>query len=211
MKKIMFNDKYNLTEAVLSGRKTQTRRLIPQSVIDKAEQYRVDYFNDTLDSISLEIALSEAHTFMPVKCLSKYKVGDKVAVSQSYYDIWRSECLSYNMANEMWELINNGNKGMSNKMFVRAELMPHNIVIENIRVERLQDISEKDCISEGVIEFDDCFGHGFMIEDPNNTDWRRHIYTTARRAFASLIDKVSGKGTWDRNPYVFVYDFKLKN
>lgn len=29
MKKIMFNDRYGLTEAVLSGRKTQTRRLIP--------------------------------------------------------------------------------------------------------------------------------------------------------------------------------------
>lgn len=28
MKKIMLNDKYNLTQAVLEGRKTQTRRVI---------------------------------------------------------------------------------------------------------------------------------------------------------------------------------------
>lgn len=28
MKKILFNDKYNLTQAVLEGRKTQTRRII---------------------------------------------------------------------------------------------------------------------------------------------------------------------------------------
>ena len=28
MKKIMFNDKYSLTQAVLDGRKTQTRRVI---------------------------------------------------------------------------------------------------------------------------------------------------------------------------------------
>lgn len=27
MKKIMFNDRYGLTEAVLDGRKTQTRRI----------------------------------------------------------------------------------------------------------------------------------------------------------------------------------------
>lgn len=39
MKKIMFNDQYCLTKAVLKGRKTQTRRIIPQSVIDKAEEY----------------------------------------------------------------------------------------------------------------------------------------------------------------------------
>lgn len=28
MKKIMFNDKYGLTQAVLEGRKTQTRRIV---------------------------------------------------------------------------------------------------------------------------------------------------------------------------------------
>lgn len=54
MKKIMFNDKYGLTKAVLEGRKTQTRRLILSKTIEKAEQYRVDYFNNTLDNISLE-------------------------------------------------------------------------------------------------------------------------------------------------------------
>ena len=30
MKKIMFNDRYLLTQAVISGRKTQTRRIIPK-------------------------------------------------------------------------------------------------------------------------------------------------------------------------------------
>ncbi len=28
-------------------------------------------------------------------------------------------------------------------------------------------------------------------------------------AFAALIDKVSGKGTWDRNPFVVVYEFEI--
>lgn len=35
MKKIMFNDKYGLTEAVLEGRKTQTRRVINLTGYDK--------------------------------------------------------------------------------------------------------------------------------------------------------------------------------
>lgn len=34
-------------------------------------------------------------------------------------------------------------------------------------------------------------------------------FDTPREAFAALIDKVSGKGTWESNPYVFVYEFKL--
>lgn len=35
MKKIMFNDKYGLTKAVLEGRKTQTRRIVNESLIDE--------------------------------------------------------------------------------------------------------------------------------------------------------------------------------
>ena len=38
MKKIMFNDKFGLTKAVLEGRKTQTRRIVPQSAIKKARE-----------------------------------------------------------------------------------------------------------------------------------------------------------------------------
>lgn len=30
MKKIMFNDRYGLTQAILSGSKTQTRRIVPK-------------------------------------------------------------------------------------------------------------------------------------------------------------------------------------
>lgn len=38
MKKIMFNDKYKLTEAVLKGRKTQTRRLLPYHAVFKLKE-----------------------------------------------------------------------------------------------------------------------------------------------------------------------------
>ena len=72
----MFNDKYGLTRAVLEGRKTQTRRLILSKTIEKAEQYRVDYFNDTLDNIPLEDILIDANQLMGVPSLSSYQVGE---------------------------------------------------------------------------------------------------------------------------------------
>lgn len=34
-------------------------------------------------------------------------------------------------------------------------------------------------------------------------------FNTPRQAFAALIDKVSGRGTWDCNPWVVVYEFEL--
>ena len=42
MKKIMFNDKYGLTQAVLEGRKTITRRTIPQGMIEKYYEWQGD-------------------------------------------------------------------------------------------------------------------------------------------------------------------------
>lgn len=34
-------------------------------------------------------------------------------------------------------------------------------------------------------------------------------FNTPREAFASLIDKVSGRGTWASNPWVVAYEFEL--
>lgn len=97
-------------------------------------------------------------------------------------------------------------RGCNNKMFVRADLMPHHIRITNIRVERLQDISEADCLKEGIwcddnvgLECTTYWYHGLV-----NSSFR-----TSKEAYASLIDKISGKGTWESNPWVFVYDFEL--
>ena len=91
-------------------------------------------------------------------------------------------------------------------MFVRADKMPHAIRITNIRIERLQDISEADCLKEGIWRGDNV---GFEAA----TYWYHGLanssFRTPQEAYASLIDRISGKGTWKSNPYVFVYDFEL--
>lgn len=99
-------------------------------------------------------------------------------------------------------------------MFVRADLMPHQIRITDVRVERLQDITYEDCLAEGVelnprqYEYDGLklyfvrnLGHWRMFGCDN--------FKIPREAYAALIDRISGKGTWQSNPYVFVYEFEL--
>lgn len=42
-----------------------------------------------------------------------------------------------------------------------------------------------------------------------NWAYAKNGFDTPREAFAALIDKVSGKGTWESNPYVWAYEFEL--
>jgi hypothetical protein len=200
MKKIMFNDKYRLTQAVLEGRKTQTRRIIPK-----------DFFSLTWDKRDDTLVYENSMgDFIDIRN-SKYalcKAGEIVAVAQSYRD-----CGGVNEEGiPMWEIISSKvggtNAGWSNKMYVKPELMPHQIRITNVRVERLQDISDEDCLKEGIIKgqcgsADTHFMDAYYV--PNDIQ----PYCTPQDAYEILIDKVSGKGTWDSKTYVFVYDFEL--
>ncbi len=131
----------------------------------------------------------------------KYYKGDEVAVAQSYSDLNESGYV----APEWCEHSCESSAGYKNKMFAKPSLMPHRIRITNIKLERLQDISDEDCIREGVEKWMDSYiVPGIMEYGKNNV-----CFDTPREAFANLIDRISGKGTWERNPYVFVYEFEL--
>lgn len=102
-------------------------------------------------------------------------------------------------------------------MFVKADLMPHRIRITNIRIERLQDISDEDVIHEGFSNI--CFNKnmGNMLSewcydlcyyDAFGNSQSLHS-TIAKEAYSYLIAKLYGWSLWNSNPYVFVYDFEL--
>lgn len=226
MKKIMFNDKYGLTQAVLEGRKTMTRRIIPKKYGNILKFYEKGVLLVPLSCIPKGVSIEDFAKqwtetsgkirFVPIdgkkepqvatNCIdsmleaakfdSRYKVGKIVAVAQSYKEAGFPP--SY-IIDEFHPNIEH-EAGWTNKMFVSAQLMPHRIEITDLHVERLQSISEEDCLKEGIYEVPFC---EFAWEDNGKT------FKTAREAFAALIDKISGKGTWDKNPYVFAYSFTL--
>jgi hypothetical protein len=70
----------------------------------------------------------------------------------------------------------------------------------------MQDISDDDCYREGTLDFIETQSAGY----PHGCGFVPTFeYATIRDAFADLIDRVSGKGTWMCNPWVWVYEFKL--
>lgn len=101
-------------------------------------------------------------------------------------------------------------------MFVAARDMPHQIRITDVKIERIQDISDEDCLKEGVVVNEPKIKGGINMYYPceylrscaKEVRWGR-VFHTPREAFAELINKVSRKDVWSLNPYVFVYDFEL--
>jgi hypothetical protein bacD2_23304 len=185
MKKIMFNDKFLLTQAVLNGTKTMTRRVLRDNV-------PLGNWEETAKHLP-------------------YKVGEVVAIAQSYKEVY---------PNADFEMVGDGfmteSAGWNNKMFVKPDLLPHHIKITDVKVERLQDISEEDCLKEGIIFIESLSATG---EDAYFFAVKRKVrqmydnilkfFSSPQRAYADLIDKISGKGTWESNPFVVAYSFEL--
>ena len=210
MNKIMFSDKYLLTQAVLNGSKTMTRRLlkVPKTCNGK-EVYSFNVLTNNAGTQCVDLVDENGGVLGSWK--PHYEVGEVVAIAQSYKEVY---------PNADFEMVGDGfmteSAGWTNKMFVRANLMKRHIRITDVKVERLQDISEEDCLKEGIIFIESA---SIMGEDAYFFAVKRKVrqmydnilkfFSSPQRAYADLIDKISGKGTWESNPFVAAYSFEL--
>ena len=202
----MFNDKYGLTDAVLQGRKTMTRRAVQEKYLRIYE-----------DMSRMGRPVHPLEEWL-IRKAAAYKVGEVIAVAQSYKDLgytkgWVEQHIRPNPNATCNDPFEKKYPGWSNKMFVPTELnKAHKIHITDIKVERLQDISYEDCLREGIykdITAPECYQPFYTFVN-SRTKFNTPIgFDETQSAFAALIDKVSGNGTWEQNPYVFAYTFEL--
>ena len=209
MKKIMFNDKYGLTQAVLEGRKTMTRRVISYPSKFRGQNVAGYYVCRKPSGELVEVCLHDEDERMidAGQIFPNFQVGEVVAIAQSYKDSgYTPDSLDRHPKDLSIRGLMKDSAGWNNKMFVKSYACKHHIKITNIKVERLQEISDDDCLKEGIFEWNagqkDIPFYSFSYADIPD-------YFSPRDAFADLIDKVSGKGTWEENPFVWVYAFKL--
>ena len=195
----MFNDNFCLTQAVLAGQKTMTRRI--EKPTEMADGYTME---DVVTIFHEYSSLLNAHCFSlcdnekKIGVLNpRYQVGEVVAIAQSYNDIGKPQ----------YDEFGREVAGNTNKMFVKASLMPHHIKITDVKVGRLQDISDDDILCEGVWQF---YDNKNLFYVSKNIGYAPDVaFLSAREAFWYLIDNISGKGTWESNPWVVVYNFEL--
>lgn len=213
-----------LFHKVVKGEKTQTRRIIDFNrynerifIDDKIVICETQNQGDIIDIRNCDD--------LPIfKIKPKYKLGETVYLKEpyiifeeTYSELRQTEsgltiAYKYGNTNTLEEITGDLKAKWSNKLFMPEYAARYFIEIIDVRAERLQDISEEDCLKEGIVLHQIIrLGQRWFLnglKDKNNNEMG---YETAKKAYAALIDKINGKGTWERNPLVWVYDFKLKN
>nr|WP_228005943.1 hypothetical protein [Xenorhabdus sp. BG5] len=136
-----------MIDAILAGRKTQTRRPIkPQPKVTEQELRQLGAWDNDY-TLSQQVNAAWQAGLIDVPC--------------PYGDI-----------------------GHLVKFYDQNSTSIGEIYLCNIRVEQLQDISEKDSIAEGA---------------------------SARAAFANLWISIYGENSWESNPWVWVIEFRRIN
>jgi hypothetical protein len=200
MKGIMFNEHYGLESETLNGTKTRTSRIvnIPKTRCGKEVVYLQPDRDNIFTKVEVDLLDADGFSIEPdPSIIPSYKLNEVVAIKQSY-------SIALSLIDWCHREIYKDEAGWTNKMFVRNDLMPHHIKITDINVQYLQDISDEDILKEGIYyAVDPNLGEGWTFKGS------KMVYDIPIDAFKELIDKTCGKGTWCRDPLVWVYYYKL--
>lgn len=177
---------YPMIRAILNGTKTQTRRLFPcqSSDIVKVTQHETSpltwlpWFEDEHGKLWRK-SWDETCRFG--------KVGDRLWVKETHLP--KASGLIYRADYDPVEAAGLGGMygGWKPSIFCRREYSRITLEITGIRVERLQDINAGDAVSEGVLYTG---------------------YPCPIKAYTDLWESINGKGSWGKNPLVWVVTFK---
>lgn len=187
----MFNERFGLQQATFDGSKTLTHRIVPEKIMKDALAYQSHHIDD--EKAYEKYILDHA----------PYKVGEIVAIAQRYSQLEKEierEGLPLNLQEWVYK-----HKGYLNKMYVRAEDMPHHIKITGIKVEGLAGISDEDCLKEGIITLKG----GFRLQDAYTFKGDKIWFKTPYAAYKELIDRLNRRGFFESNPLTYAYEYKL--
>ena len=182
-----------MVRAILEGRKTQTRRIVKCLVSDGA----VFGVRPMIDEPGMW--LYNGRVF---PC-PYGKPGDRLWVRETF-----SVCVDSNIfykadgKPDPWD-------GIKWKPSIHMPRVASRITLEitGVRVEQLQDITNADCVAEGIEPIGDeqtIKGTGFTVQAGRLND----RYSTVRQLYSELWESINGPGAWNANPWVWVVEFK---
>lgn len=217
-KSIIFNSQEIV--AATSGYKTMCRRVVktPKAYKDfyttgpgkwtksKTGSFHEIAYDATVEENLAYFLVAGDHGWDgPIK--SPYgQVRDKLWVKETFAANTDDNGWVYKADNLEWD-------SFSNISWKSPILMPKSasrilLEITELRVERLQEISERDAIAEGIWYLgNDGDGDIYLRSKPSAIN--QTSYYTAKEAFQSLWTLSHKKYSWSFNPFVWVIDFKV--
>lgn len=224
-----------MVRAILEGRKTQTRRAInPQPEYWVGGCGRLPY-KSTSKKPSKNGTVwqgEDGYCYEPIKCLYG-QVGTHLWVRETFYaygywleigkrnngkpkyqftDVTRERGYDYKYDELKPDFVRTGFNEMGwykrPSLFMPREASRITLEITGIRVERLHDMTEQDCINEGIevvggIDFDADTRTLYRNYEAENS-----YFADPHFSFYSLWDKINGENSWIENPWIWVIEFK---
>lgn len=191
-----------LLKQTIAGKKTMTRRDGGLKEVNKDPENYMAMSRAVISSDSPYFYFSDKLDGTLIKAKARFKTGEIVFIKEPYIPYgqhWEKIKYLYLDSEEA--------KGMkfNNKMFMPLKAARYFLEITNVRVERLHDISDEDCIAEGI--------------EPDFANWKDYLpnkrrfssYGFPRDSFFSLFNKANGLKV-NRpvpNNWVFVYEYKF--
>jgi hypothetical protein len=213
-----------MVRAILEGKKTQTRRIIKPQPCPDDGPIKVDWFHPTMvdkwgnEDAGPEVfgAFSECGEW-GAKC--PYGApGDRLWVRESIDGTLG--CDSYYLADETrvvdaigWFDLNLPVRKIPS-IHMPRRVSRITLEITEVRVERLQEISEVDAINEGILsvrspEWDRQHFPAWRSEFDSACAANRKppVGPSPARTYQALWESINGKGSWESNPWVWVIEF----
>lgn len=214
-----------MVRALLAGTKTQTRRVLkpqPETFpLQNGEQCLVYPMHIEGESVP-RIAMGDGRNGVITLQKVPFAVGDRLWVKETWTHtgtgVWAvgdvHRALDGRVAYRATEDIPGA--GWFPSIFMFRKLSRLTLTVTDVRVERLQDISEADAIAEGIYCTSLGLGGLYSIDRPGDkarggaTISRPAGWEKASHAYCHLWERINGKDSWDANPWVVAVSFDVR-
>jgi len=222
IKPIIFNTE--MVQAVLDGRKTQTRRVIKPQPVKEGVFWRLGHAIWSMDDRVTPLYGHSLYNRMPYKpddvlwvretwgigtrpCpFNGWKDGVEFRADEAFLADEYEDLPLYHVDSEkLYKYFENPPKGWKPSIHMPKEVARIFLKVTGVRLERLQAITKEDVWNEGIVM------EPFYHQEPEYYDQRHMIGLEYEQSvFAGMWDSINDKRGfgWESNPWVWVIEFE---
>lgn len=199
-----------MIRALLEGRKTQTRRVLKPQPVEPISQSPLISFNHGVAEYSLGPKCRKPNGDLIWWKLSA--PGDRLWVRENIARDARDGSIifaadgatAHPKEQAFWR---NSDRKMMSCLGMPRRISRLTLIVEDVRVERLQEISKEDARAEGAGLY--VPGHGFIDYDELRADPGYSNFLAPRMGFEAIWSEIHGSDAWDQNPWVAAISFRV--